>query len=164
MGIADTPCSQPKAQPKSAAADRSKAGITKAGVRGRGKRRVGRSGRPARKTAEELDSEMADYFESANANNENANDGAPAATNGDAPMDDEILVRILRLAVDSHFLTGFFSKFPIFLGRGLDALQQDGCTMLMNMWFASEGFGREQDVLCRLIPHSGPQWPSFGNG
>lgn len=36
---------------------------------------------------------MADYFE-ANANqNENTNGGAPAATtNGDAPMEDEILV------------------------------------------------------------------------
>lgn len=36
---------------------------------------------------------MADYFESAN-NNENTNGAAPAAANGDAPMDDEILVRI----------------------------------------------------------------------
>jgi THO complex subunit 4 len=36
---------------------------------------------------------MADYFDSANNNgNENANSAAPAATNGDAPMDDEILV------------------------------------------------------------------------
>lgn len=80
---------QPKAQPKSAAATKS-AASTGAGTRGkagRGRGRGGRNARPARKTAEELDSEMADYFETgANAA------AAPApATNGDAAMDDEIM-------------------------------------------------------------------------
>lgn len=86
---------QPKAQPKSAANDKKKeaAGKTAAssarGGRGNGKKRP-RSARPAKKTTEELDSEMADYFESSN-QNENTNGAAPAATNGDAPMDDEII-------------------------------------------------------------------------
>ncbi|OBT54083.1 hypothetical protein VE04_05651 [Pseudogymnoascus sp. 24MN13] len=43
---------------------------------------------PAKKTAEELDSEMADYFDATAAPAEAA---APVAANGDAPMDDEIL-------------------------------------------------------------------------
>ncbi|KAI1102308.1 RNA recognition domain-containing protein [Jackrogersella minutella] len=87
---------QPKAQPKSAANDKKKEAASKAagsGTRGR-KRRGPRSSRPAKKTAEELDHEMADYFDAAAAaQNENANGAAPAAaTNGDAPMEDEILV------------------------------------------------------------------------
>ncbi|KAI1344043.1 RNA recognition domain-containing protein [Xylariaceae sp. FL0016] len=89
--------SQPKAQPKSAA-DKKKdtAKASGAGARGRGGKKKARSGRPAKKTAEELDSEMADYFEASN-QNENANaattnGGAPAATNGgDQQMDDDIL-------------------------------------------------------------------------
>ena len=52
--------------------------------------RKGRSARPAKKTAEELDSEMADYFVQG-ANGESATDGAQTAANGDAAMDDEIL-------------------------------------------------------------------------
>lgn len=59
------------------------------GARGGKRGRGGRVSRP-RKTAEELDSEMADYFGAGTENNENAST-APAATNGDAPMDDEIL-------------------------------------------------------------------------
>ncbi|KAI5863489.1 RNA recognition domain-containing protein [Durotheca rogersii] len=83
--------SQPKAQPKSAASDKKKEAASKAAGSGlRGRKRRARNARPAKKTAEELDSEMADYFEAGN-QNENANGGAPAATNGDAPMDDEIL-------------------------------------------------------------------------
>ena len=86
---------QPKAQPKSAAVDKHAANGAKgaAGAKGVKKQpRRGRNSRPAKKTAEELDSEMADYFESSN-QNENANGAAPAATNGgDAPMEDEILV------------------------------------------------------------------------
>ncbi|KAI0137228.1 hypothetical protein BJ170DRAFT_49234 [Xylariales sp. AK1849] len=90
--------SQPKSQPKSAAASRKKeTGAKDAGTagpsRGGGRKkapRATRSSRPTKKTAEELDSEMADYFEATN-QNENANGGAPAATNGDAPMEDEIL-------------------------------------------------------------------------
>ncbi|RYO77718.1 hypothetical protein DL766_006984 [Monosporascus sp. MC13-8B] len=87
---------QPKAQPKSAASDKKKEAAGKAassGARGRGGKKKPRNARPAKKTTEELDSEMADYFESGNQqNNENAGGGAPAATNGgDAPMDDEIM-------------------------------------------------------------------------
>lgn len=88
---------QPKAQPKSAAADKKKdaaSRLTASGARGGRKRsRGGRSARPTKKSAEELDSEMADYFEAGN-QNENTDGAAPAATNGDAPMDDEILVRL----------------------------------------------------------------------
>lgn len=84
--------SQPKAQPKSAAATKpaaSAAGARKARRGGRA-----RNTRPAKKTAEELDSEMADYF---NAGNNTENSGAAAAgdaqpaANGDAAMEDEIL-------------------------------------------------------------------------
>lgn len=86
---------QPKVQPKSAATDKRgpngvKAGATAKGVK-KGAVRHGRNPRPSKKTAEELDSEMADYFENANNNNENATGAAPAAANGDAPMEDEIL-------------------------------------------------------------------------
>ncbi|RYP23876.1 hypothetical protein DL767_008713 [Monosporascus sp. MG133] len=87
---------QPKAQPKSAANDKKKEAASKAAgssARGRGGKKKPRNARPAKKTTEELDSEMADYFESGNQqNNENADGSAPAATNGgDAPMDDEIM-------------------------------------------------------------------------
>ncbi|OTB03398.1 hypothetical protein M426DRAFT_12549 [Hypoxylon sp. CI-4A] len=82
---------QPKAQPKSAAnnkkKDVGKAVGANANAQGR-KQRKPRNSRPAKKTAEELDSEMADYFEAGN-QNENTNAVAPAATNGDAPMEDE---------------------------------------------------------------------------
>lgn len=90
--------SQPKAQPKSAAATKSSA-ATGAGTRGkssRGRGRTGRNARPAKKTAEELDSEMADYFETgANAASTEtgaAAGGAATTANGDAAMDDEIMV------------------------------------------------------------------------
>ncbi|KAF6819986.1 Protein mlo3-like protein (RNA recognition domain-containing protein), partial [Colletotrichum plurivorum] len=89
--------SQPKAQPKSAANDKrngnANKGAANAGARGKKPQpRRARSGRPAKKTAEELDSEMADYFDSAaTGNNENAAAPAPAAANGDAPMEDEIM-------------------------------------------------------------------------
>lgn len=90
--------SQPKAQPKSAATVKHSAATAKGGAAaaaGKGAKKAvrgrGRSTRPAKKTAEELDSEMADYFDGA-ANTENAASGAPAAASGgDAPMEDEIL-------------------------------------------------------------------------
>jgi THO complex subunit 4 len=69
------PKSQPKAQPKSAAAD--KKGAAKTAGKGAKKPR-GRNARPAKKTAAELDSEMADYFVAA-PNNENAAVAAVAA-------------------------------------------------------------------------------------
>ncbi|GKT46997.1 mRNA export protein mlo3 [Colletotrichum spaethianum] len=95
---------QPKAQPKSAANDKrnnanananASKGAAAPGARGKKPQRRARTGRPAKKTAEELDSEMADYFESgANPAGENAAAAAapaPAAANGDAPMEDEIM-------------------------------------------------------------------------
>ncbi|PCD31149.1 hypothetical protein AU210_010809 [Fusarium oxysporum f. sp. radicis-cucumerinum] len=84
---------QPKAQPKSAAADKHNAGAAKgAAAKGAaGKKRRGRNSRPAKKTQEELDSEMADYFDASAApeasNNAAAPAPAPAAT-GDADMDE----------------------------------------------------------------------------
>jgi len=88
------PKGQAKPQPKSAAPKADTNGATGAGTRGKGRRargRVGRNSRPAKKTAEELDSEMADYFDNAGAaTTEPATNGAQPATNGDA-MDDEIL-------------------------------------------------------------------------
>lgn len=84
---------QPKAQPKSAATVKKDANGAKGGAAaGRTKKapRRGRSNRPVKKTAEELDSEMADYFD--NANTENTNGAAPAATaGGDAPMEEDVL-------------------------------------------------------------------------
>ncbi|KAK2038608.1 hypothetical protein LZ31DRAFT_532966 [Colletotrichum somersetense] len=93
---------QPKAQPKSAANNKrntsnaANKGAAAPGARGKKPERRARTGRPAKKTAEELDSEMADYFESGtNAAGENgapaAAAAAPAAANGDAPMEDEIM-------------------------------------------------------------------------
>lgn len=91
---------QPKAQPKSAASDKHGAVAKKAGqaaARGRGKRRggaAGRSARPAKKTAEELDSEMADYFGGSASGNGGAapQPAAAAPANNDEQMDEGILV------------------------------------------------------------------------
>jgi len=88
---------QPKPQPKSAAADKHNANAAKGGVAAKGpanKRRRGRNNRPAKKTAEELDSEMADYFVAApgaSASNDNAAAAPAAPATGDAPMEDEIM-------------------------------------------------------------------------
>lgn len=86
--------SQPKATPKSAAADKASGKGAKpaasarggaAGKRGRGGRP--KSARPTKKTADELDAEMADYFDGAKSGGD-----ATAATNGgDAAMEDEVL-------------------------------------------------------------------------
>ncbi|KAK4210003.1 hypothetical protein QBC37DRAFT_377462 [Rhypophila decipiens] len=89
----------PKVQPKSAAnvkhtANGTAKGGPAAGRGGKkaGRGRGGRNSRPAKKTAEELDSEMADYFDAAgNADNAAVTAAPAAATNGDAPMEDEIL-------------------------------------------------------------------------
>ncbi|TPX17055.1 uncharacterized protein E0L32_012289 [Thyridium curvatum] len=89
--------SQPKAQPKSAASDKRANNTSKAAgaAKGAKKPRRGRNSRPAKKTAEELDSEMADYFtgNTANATGDAAAPAAaaPAAAGGDAPMEDEIM-------------------------------------------------------------------------
>jgi len=93
---------QPKSQPKSAAVIKPTAGGANANARGGRKARGGRGGaknaRPAKKTAEELDSEMADYWESSGANAategvtiDATNGAAQPAANGDATMDDDIL-------------------------------------------------------------------------
>lgn len=56
-----------------------------AGKKGRGGK--AKSARPAKKTEDELDAEMADYFDPA----KDSNNAAPATNGGDAQMDDEIL-------------------------------------------------------------------------
>ncbi|MBE3042479.1 hypothetical protein IMZ48_07845 [Candidatus Bathyarchaeota archaeon] len=78
----------PKATPKSAASDKHGAAAKKGGrgttARGRGARAgrgAARNVRPSKKTAEELDSEMADYFEGG----ANGNNGAPAQPAAAAP-------------------------------------------------------------------------------
>ncbi len=92
--------SQPKSQPKSAATTKATANAAnsnasggRAGRRGRGGR--ARNSRPAKKTAEELDSEMADYFDNGGAVTTETgvatNGVAQSATNGDV-MEDEVLV------------------------------------------------------------------------
>lgn len=90
--------SQPKPQPKSAAADKHNANAAKGGVAAKGpanKRRRGRNNRPAKKTAEELDHEMDDYFvgtaPGASANNDAATAAPAVPASGDAPMEDEIM-------------------------------------------------------------------------
>lgn len=83
---------QQKPQPKSAASTKNAANAKTGDEATRGRKRGGRgakggnSSRPAKKTAEELDSEMADYFTS--------NAEAAPATNGtaaDNAMVDEVL-------------------------------------------------------------------------
>ncbi|KAL8397045.1 hypothetical protein RB594_003949 [Gaeumannomyces avenae] len=93
---------QPKAQPKSAASDKrgAKTGVNGAaadGAKGTKKAaanpRRAKNARPTKKTAEELDSEMADYFQGGESNGaEGTNTAAPvAAANGDAAMEEDIL-------------------------------------------------------------------------
>lgn len=83
------PSSQSKSQPKSAAAVKATTNGTSArGGRGRG--RGGRkAGRPKRKTADELDAEMVDYFDTTNGDAA-VNGNAQAAANDDGM--DEISV------------------------------------------------------------------------
>ena len=100
--------SQPKSQPKSAATTKTIANAANGtGAGGRGGRRGGRGGRgrnarPAKKTAEELDSEMADYFDNGGAApaeaGSAANGAAQPAANGDV-MEDEVLVSISRRSI-----------------------------------------------------------------
>jgi len=89
----------PKPQPKSAVPTKANGTNDKTqGAKRGGKRGSRGAARPAKKTAEELDLEMADYWESGNAagaetgeNNQTAGGAAEPAANGDANMDDEIL-------------------------------------------------------------------------
>ena len=83
-----TACSQPKSAAKPRPATDAKANkATKKGqkpARGRGKRPAGR----VKKTAEELDAEMTDYFQQGN--QDAPTNGAPAAAAGDTNMADDI--------------------------------------------------------------------------
>jgi THO complex subunit 4 len=83
---------QPKAQPKSAANAKGTPAV-RGGKAARGRGGKAKSARPAKKTAEELDSEMMDYFGSTGNNETEAGaaGNAQPATNGDANMD-EVLV------------------------------------------------------------------------
>lgn len=90
--------SQPKATPKSAAADKAsgtgKGAKSAAGGRGGAAGKRGRGGRPksarpTKKTADELDAEMADYFDSAKSGGDAT--ATTAANGGDAAMEDEVL-------------------------------------------------------------------------
>ena len=78
--------SQSKSQPKSAAAVKATTnGASTRGARGRG--RGGRkAGRPKRKTADELDAEMVDYFDAPNG--DGAVNGNAQATANDDGMDE----------------------------------------------------------------------------
>jgi THO complex subunit 4 len=87
---------QPKVQPKSAATVKKNGNAGKGdAAAAKGKKttaRRGRSGRPVKKTAEELDSEMADYFDANAAADNTAGAGAPAAAaGGDAAMEEDVL-------------------------------------------------------------------------
>lgn len=91
-GLSERITAQPKPQPKSAASTKTNSASA---ARGKGRGRGGRGGRnprPAKKTAEELDSEMVDYWQTG-ATTVETDGGAAAqpAANGDANMDDEIL-------------------------------------------------------------------------
>jgi THO complex subunit 4 len=87
--------SQPKKdKPKPATAEKAADGAARGRgqqTRGRGRGRGGREARPKKKTVEELDAEMADYFPGGETSTGGA-DAAPIATGGDAAMiDDEML-------------------------------------------------------------------------
>lgn len=74
-----------KNAPTPAGGKENKANGTSGGRGGKGGKRGGRAARPVKKTAEELDAEMADYFVPGNAT-------ADATTNGSAPAGDDAMV------------------------------------------------------------------------
>jgi THO complex subunit 4 len=95
LGKTDRKCSQPKkAQPKPVAATKGATDARPARGRGRG-RGAARGERPARekkKTVEELDAEMDDYFPAGEGNDTMVTNGNAAATGGDdTNMVDEML-------------------------------------------------------------------------
>jgi len=93
-GLSERITGQPKPQPKSAASTKPAGAAGTRGKSTRARGRGGRNARPAKKTAEELDSEMVDYWQNGTATTETdgtANGAAQPAANGDANMDDEIL-------------------------------------------------------------------------
>jgi THO complex subunit 4 len=91
--LADRVTQPKKDKPKPATAEKAVDGGAARGrgqTRGRGRGRGGREARPKKKTVEELDAEMADYFPGGEA--APAADAAPAAAaGGDTAMDDEML-------------------------------------------------------------------------
>ncbi|RKF79100.1 mRNA export protein mlo3 [Golovinomyces cichoracearum] len=84
--VTHKPRPKPATNPRPAAVSASRGGKASRGGH------TNRNARPVKKTAEELDSEMIDYWQNGSTAAENTagNSGAPA-TNGDANMDDEIL-------------------------------------------------------------------------
>lgn len=91
-------CRQPKKdKPKPATTDKTAPAAGKGrgeATRGRGQGRGGRE-RQKKKTVEELDAEMANYFPTADGSNDamaaNGAEAAPAAAVADTVMDDEML-------------------------------------------------------------------------
>ncbi|EPQ65119.1 hypothetical protein BGT96224_4407 [Blumeria graminis f. sp. tritici 96224] len=79
-----------KPQPKSAATTKSTTSTGPRGKKPTRNGRVGRSARATKKTAEELDSEMVDYWQNGNATIESNGTAAPP-TNVEANMDEDIL-------------------------------------------------------------------------
>jgi THO complex subunit 4 len=83
------PATAPKAATTTATRGR---GRGEAGVRGgRGGARGGRDARGKKKTVEELDAEMEDYFPNAEGGNDATAAVGTAAATGDTAMDDEML-------------------------------------------------------------------------
>jgi THO complex subunit 4 len=87
-----------KDKPKPATSDKAAPAAGKGrgeGTRGRGRGGRGGRERQKKKTVEELDAEMADYFPGAEGGNDamatNGAAAAPAAAVGDTAMDDEML-------------------------------------------------------------------------
>ncbi|KAL6706506.1 RNA-binding RNA annealing protein [Coniothyrium glycines] len=92
--LADRVTQPKKDKPKPATVEKTAAagGRGDKKTRGRGRGRGGREPRPKKKTVEELDAEMADYFPNGEGNVDTAaTTGAPAAAAGDTAMDDEML-------------------------------------------------------------------------
>ncbi|TQV95207.1 hypothetical protein V2A60_009745 [Cordyceps javanica] len=83
--------SQPKAQPKSAAAAKQGNNAGKDGAKGKaGKGRRGRNARPIKKSLTELDADMDNYMADSSANTAGAAPATATAANGDSAMADEI--------------------------------------------------------------------------
>ncbi|EGX88497.1 RNA annealing protein Yra1, putative [Cordyceps militaris CM01] len=97
--------SQPKAQPRSAAAGKQINNAGKDGAKGKaGKGRRGRDARPAKKTATELDADMDNYMADSSTNTAAAAPAAAPAANGDSAMADEISVssQLVQISYDSN--------------------------------------------------------------
>lgn len=84
-------------QPKSAAKDKPKTNGAAATTNGAGKgkntraKKSRRAGKPKKKTVEELDADMADYYGGDSATANATAQPAPAAAGGDTGMVDEVL-------------------------------------------------------------------------